>query len=303
MDLYLAGAVTQSKEVRDGVLPHNVLFSYIEKNRGLSNLKDYDLSNYKLFIDSGAFSMWTRGAQVDVDKYIEWINDKADYVSLYAQVDAIPGTKSGNTATLDDIKIAAQKTWDNYLYMRPRMKNPDGLLYTFHVGEPKEFLEQALEWVDEEGKHIPYIALGGMVGKSTQVRRQFLDMCFDVISKSSNPNVKTHSFGMTNQTLLKCYPITSADSTTWIKQAVMGGIMSDYGIIMLSSLRVNEPRHYTHLPQKFREKLETEVCEFGFTLDELSESNTARIIHNARYMKDRISKITYIPKTKIKTLF
>ena len=194
LDLYLAGMADEKKRTHDEVMPSNVLFSY--ENLQVKKAKDFDIYHTfgsKLFIDSGAFSMWTKGVEVNVDEYIDWINKRAKYIDLYGQVDAIPGNRTGGAPTYQEVREAAQKTWDNYLYMRPRMKKPEGLLYTFHVGEPKEFLKQALEWTDENGKHIPYIALGGMVGKTTQVRRNFLKMCFDIIKKSSNPNVKVHA--------------------------------------------------------------------------------------------------------------
>lgn len=304
LELYLAGSYAESSETKQQLQPSNILFSY--ENLRIQEPKEgidiYHMFGAKLFIDSGAFSMWTKGVNVDVDAYIQWINDRADFIDLYGQVDAIPGERTGGMPTYSQVREAAQKTWENYLYMRPKMKKPEGLLYTFHVGEPKEFLEQALEWKDPDGNFIPYIALGGMVGKSTEVRRNFLDMCFRIISNSSNPNVKVHAFGMTSKELLSEYPITSCDSTSWIMTAATGGIMTDVGTITVSSNQSSNSNHYSHLPLHLKQQFENQVCEFGFTLDELSNERNKRIIHNARYMKDRISKIKYKGNGR-KTLF
>ena len=304
LELYLAGSYAESKETMEGVVPSNLLFSYenlqIKDPKGLDI---YHMFGSKLFIDSGAFSMWTKGVTVDVDKYIDWINERADYIDLYGQVDAIPGERDGGMPTYEQVREAAQATWDNYLYMRPKMKKPEGLLYTFHVGEPVEFLKQALEWTDEDGNHIPYIALGGMVGKSTDVRKNFLNMCFRTIENSSNPNVKVHAFGMTSRDLLAQYPITSADSTSWIMTAATGGIMTDVGTVTVSANQVNSPTHYSHLSPNARELFERRIGEFGFTLDELANDRNKRIIHNARFMKDRISKIQYRKGIRKKSLF
>ena len=302
LDLYLAGSYAESAETLKQVVPSNVLFSYenlqIKEPKGLDI---YHMFGAKLFIDSGAYSMWTKGVTINVDEYINWLNERADYLDLFGQVDAIPGTKEGG-ATQKEVRDAAQKTWENYLYMRSKLKKPEGLLYTFHVGEPKEFLEQALEWTDENGKHIPYIALGGMVGKTAQTRRHFMEMCFKIIRNSSNPNVKVHAFGMTSKDLLGEFPVTSADSTSWIMTAANGGIMTDVGVVTVSSNRINEPTHYSHLPADLLQEFEKEVGEFGFTLEELANERNKRVIHNARYMKDRISKIVYKP-TGRRTLF
>lgn len=303
LDLYLAGIKDEKQSTQEAVMPSNVLFSY--ENLQVRSAKDFDIYHTfgsKLFIDSGAYSMWTRGVEIDVDEYINWLNERAEYLDLFGQVDAIPGTKEGG-ATQQEVREAAKKTWDNYLYMRSKLKKPEGLLYTFHVGEPKEFLKQALEWTDENGNHIPYIALGGMVGKTAEVRKNFMTMCFDIIKKSSNPNVKVHAFGMTSKNLLTKFPVTSADSTSWIMTAANGGIMTDVGTVIVSKNQANQPDHFSHLPPKLMEEFNKEVKEFGFTLEELSEDRNKRVIHNARYMKDRISKIVYTPSIQKKRLF
>lgn len=304
MDLYCVGPEKSNiMAVASEELEHNMLFSYLDKT-AIDKYKEMVSSHGKLFIDSGAFSAWTQGKVIDVDEYIKWINDRADYIDLYGQIDVIPGDRNtGKLPSVEEVRIAAQKTWENYLYMRPKMKKPEGLLYTFHVGEPIEFLKQALEWRDENGNPIPYIALGGMVGKPADVRDRFLDKCFDVILKSSNPTVKVHAFGMTDRSLLCKYPITSADSTSWIMTGATGSIMSDVGTVAVSSQQVNLPTHYSHLPKEALKEFEDSIKEYGFTLDELAESRDKRIMHNARFMKKKFAEIEYRPQVKKKKLF
>lgn len=304
MDLYCVGPEKANiMAVASEELGHNMLFSYLDA-KAIDKYKEMVASHGKLFIDSGAFSAWTKGKVIDVDAYIKWINDRADYIDLYGQIDVIPGDRnSGKLPSHEEVREAAQKTWENYLYMRPKMKKPEGLLYTFHVGEPIEFLKQALEWTDENGNYIPYIALGGMVGKTAEVRDRFLEQCFDVIMKSSNPNVKVHAFGMTDRNLLMKYPITSADSTSWIMTGAVGSIMSDVGTVALSSQQVNLPTHYSHLPKEALEQFEKSIAEYGFTLDELAESRDKRIMHNARFMKKKFADIEYKPAVKKQRLF
>lgn len=304
MELYCVGPEKANiMAVASEELDHNILFSYLDK-AAIDKYKEMVSAHGKLFIDSGAFSAWTQGKVIDVDEYINWINDRSDYIDLYGQIDVIPGDRnSGAVPSNEEVKEAAAKTWENYLYMRPKMKNPEGLLYTFHVGEPIEFLKQALEWRDENGDLIPYIALGGMVGKPAHIRDKFLNQCFEVIKKSSNPNVKVHAFGMTDIKLLEKYPITSADSTSWIMTGAMGNIMSDVGNIAVSSQQANLPNHFSHLPKEALKPFEDSIAEYGFTLQELADSRDKRIIHNARYMKKKFSNIQYKPVKKVKKLF
>lgn len=286
MKLYFAGVSETDKPPVDC----NALFSYIEQGKiTFDKVKDF-IKPGKLFIDSGAFSAWTKGAKVNVKEYIDWLNERANDIDLCGQVDVIPGDRVFG-ATPKQVREAAQSTWSNYLFMRKRLKNPDSLLYTFHVGEPIEFLKQALEWRDENGKPIPYIALGGMVGKPTKIRDVFLENCFRTIRESSNPNIKVHAFGMTDFNLLEKYPIYSADSTSWIMVGAMGNVMSDYGNIAVSNNQIHDKNHYSHLPKKAIEDFNKTIQEFGFTLDELAEHRDNRILFNALYMQKKVKEL------------
>ena len=302
MDLYLVGPEKENiMEVVTNEVKVNMLFNYIDGKKATDKYKE-KIKPKKLFIDSGAFSAWTKGKEIDVDEYINWINDRSDFIDLYGQIDVIPGDRvKGHTQ--EQVEEAAMLTWKNYLYMRPKMKNPDGLLYTFHVGEPYDYLKKALEWTDDEGKHIPYIAFGGMVGKPTPMKKSFLDNCFKIIQKSSNPNVKTHAFGMTSFPLLEQYPITSADSTSWIMTGANGSIMTEVGIIAVSDQMAKLPEHYSHLPKQHQDTFNSLIAEFGFTLDELRESRDNRIMFNARYMNKKARELKYIPGPKKIALF
>lgn len=294
LDLYLADA---EKTTFNSNLNFNSLFTFLLKNQ-----VDYYLQgNYfkgKLFIDSGAFTAWTKGIYIDVDAYIKWINDRSDSIDLYGQVDTIPGTLNEGLG-YKDFENSAIKTWNNYLYMRPRMKNPEGLLYTFHAGEPIKYLQQALDYTDEHGNHIPYIALGGVVGNTKQARYDFFENCFYTIKHSSNPDVKVHAFGMTDFDLLNTFPIYSADSTSWIMVGAMGSIMSDYGNILVSDKQKNNSKHYSHLPKQYKNELEKQVIKYGYNFSMLSESRDSRVMYNAMYLVDKASKIRInYPKLK-----
>ena len=122
-------------------------------------------------------------------------------------------------------------------------------------------------------------------------------------SSSPNPNVKVHAFGMTDFDLLAKYPITSADSTSWILTGATGMIMSDYGNITVSDVQKNEPNHYSHLPEQAQIKLNESLAKFGFTLEDLKDSRENRIILNARYMMDKASKLVQKPFKAKKKLF
>lgn len=292
MELYLAGIGSERESLIKEVFECNGLYSYEYDKNMWSKLR----IGGKIFIDSGAYSAWTQGIVIDTVQYIQWLNQRSDSIYLCGQVDAIPNS-------ISEVKEAAEKTWQNYLYMRSKLNNPESLLYTYHVGEPVKFLEKALSYKDDTGRRIPYIALGGMVGKSAPTRRNFLTMAFNAIKKSPNPSVKVHTFGMTDKRLLEEFPITSTDSTAWVIVAAMGGVMTDGGVTIVTENRLGDINHYSRFPDTVLNRFKTELKEFGFTLEELSASRDKRAIHNARYMWDRISKIVYKPQTRRKILF
>lgn len=292
MELYLAGIGSEREKLIKEVFNCNGLYSYEYDKKTWDKLR----IGGKIFIDSGAYSAWTQGIVIDTDQYIKWLNKRSDSIYLCGQVDAIPNS-------ISEVKEAAEKTWQNYLYMRSKLNNPESLLYTYHVGEPVKFLERALSYKDDTGKYIPYIALGGMVGKSVSTRRNFLTMAFNTIKKSPNPSVKVHTFGMTDKRLLEEFPITSTDSTAWVIVAAMGGVMTDGGVTIVTENRLSDINHYSRFPDDVLNKFKTELKEFGFILEELSVSRDKRAIHNARYMWNRISKIVYKPQIRRKILF
>ena len=70
MDLYLVGPEKENiMEVVTGEVKANMLFNYIDGKKATDKYKE-KIKPKKLFIDSGAFSAWTRGKQIDVDEYI-----------------------------------------------------------------------------------------------------------------------------------------------------------------------------------------------------------------------------------------
>lgn len=170
---------------------------------------------FRFFLDSGAYSAWSRGIEIDLDEYREFIRANADQLDIYASLDVIPG-KPGRAATQAERNEAAERSWANYLNM-----TADGLspLPVYHYGEDPRFLERML------AHGCPYIGIGGLVGVNSTNRREWLDVVFDRITDENGwPIVKTHGFGMTSIPLMFRYPWYSVDSTSWIKATAAGGI-------------------------------------------------------------------------------
>ena len=106
--------------------------------------------------------------------------------------------------------------------MRQHIEEVNKLLPIFHQGEDFKWLRNMLEYKDSEGKHIEYIGISPANDSHINGKIAFMDKVFKIIGNSSNPNVKTHAFGMTSLYLLERYPFWSADSAGWVKKAAYG---------------------------------------------------------------------------------
>ena len=293
-DLYFAGVQNMSAE--QAMLDRGCcrLYSQLrDRQRGQLWL-DHAKENpgTKVFVDSGAFSAWSRGKEIDVDEYINYVNTNTNELTLFASVDNIPGELT-RTPTLKEKQQSPILSWENYLYMRERVKNKDKLLPVFHIGEDFKYLNNICN-VILDGKHIPYIALGGTVGiKDRKVKENWYKQCFRVIKDSKNPNVKVHAFGMTTLKILENFPFTSADSTTWMMLAINGNIITDYGVVGVSNSAQHRPNHISKLPKEMQRQIESQITKCNLTLEECVESTDLRTTVNIHYIQNWADNYQY----------
>lgn len=289
-DLYLAGG--KAKTPDDLIIKRScdVLFSQINDRKDIQKFLEL-MNNNKLFIDSGAYSAWSKNKHIDVDDYIKFINENTDKFTLFASVDDIPGELK-RKPTLWEQRESPVKSWHNYLYMREQVKDKDKLLPVFHIGEDFRHLQNILE-ATFSGQHIPYIGLGGTVGLGCPVKEDWYKQCFKIIQQSSNPNVKVHAFGMTNLKILENYPFQSADSTTWLRAAINGYICTKYGRICISNQLQHSPTHYNKLPQLVQQQINEQCVLYGISIEKCMEDQESRQLFNINYFKDWADNYKY----------
>ncbi len=155
-----------------------------------------------IFLDSGAFSAYTKGLTIDLQEYMDFISTYADAIKVYANLDVIGDPK----ATLKNQKKMEQAGFSP--------------IPCYHCGEPIKYLEYYLD-------NYEYIALGGMVGQGMRNLLCWLDDLFSgpICDADGLPRVKVHGFGITSLTILKRYPWYSVDSTSWVMTSRTGGII------------------------------------------------------------------------------
>jgi len=212
MKIWLAGAESKGyQEPLAAVSPHSLQSFLFLRDR----IKMIDPSQFTFFLDSGAYSAWSRGSEIDIDEFCAFIRANIEQIEVYACLDHIPG-QPGRAATEKERAYAADKTWENYLYMKSEGLDP---LPVYHYGEHFKYLERMLEY------GCDYIGIGGLVSVPGPMRRHWLDRLFKRITDAAGlPLVKTHGFGMTAVPLIFRYPWYSIDSTTWIQITANGAV-------------------------------------------------------------------------------
>lgn len=155
----------------------------------------------KLFLDSGAYSAFTKGITIDIHEYIAFIKENAQHIEVYSVLDSIGDPEA---------------TWKNQKIMERHGLKP---IPCYHYGEPETYLKR---YVDSYG----LIAIGGMVPIEKRDLIPWLDRIFkDYVGDSKGlPKVKVHGFGLTIHELLWRYPWWSVDSASWVFTGRNGGV-------------------------------------------------------------------------------
>lgn len=216
-------------------------------------------AGYKTFVDSGAFSAYSRGIEINVDDYIDWINTWHENLERYCCFDTIPT----NDISPD---VSAVKTWENYTYMRDRLIEPHKLVYCFHYGEDTKYLIRALE------SGIDFVALGGVARKGRKQRYEFFTELIPIFEQY--PNVHVHAFGMTAIDLLNDFTyIDSSDSSSWLYPPKFLRIDTDsFGTLFFGTDKtkpINAKESVDNLTPVELKILEEELATRGFTIEDM----------------------------------
>lgn len=246
-------------------IPHILeSYHYVNKQSYVDAMRNDGAS---VFVDSGAFSAYTLGVDIDITTYCDYIKRNQDIIRVEDGVMM--------ASVLDGIGDPLL-TYQNQLEMERQGAKP---LPCFHAGEDERYLEWYV-------KNYDYITLGGMVGSSTKALCVWLDRIWDkyLTDGSGNPRIKVHGFGITAVPIMERYPWHSCDSSSWIQSAAFGSIIEpQYGPISVSEKspsRHDYGQHATTLSQPEQDYLFNRLEEQGFTYDRLSTVYESRAAYN-----------------------
>jgi len=201
--LYLAG---ESVPVYRGFewdrLPASVLVSYAYPNWIDKLLVEFKFAGRKLFLDSGAFTAYTQGKEISLDKYISWIQEGPHRDRRWDVVTAL------------DVIGDPKASYENSKEMQRQGIDP---LPVFHCGEDWSLLHK---YCDE----FEVVGLAATSGRTFKEKKWFISKCF----QECWPH-KFHSFGWASEDLLRQYPFYSADSSAYLTGGMRWGQWKSLG--------------------------------------------------------------------------
>jgi len=246
-------------------LPHILeSYHYIHKDSYVQTIREKE---DRIFLDSGAFSAFTLGVDIDLPGYCNYIQTNADIIKVEDGIVL--------ASVLDGIGDP-QETYENQLAMEALGVRP---LPCFHAGEDERYLEWYV-------KNYDYITLGGMVGASTKQLMIWLDRMWDkyLTDGSGNPRLKVHGFGITSIPIMDQYPWWSCDSSSWIQSAAFGSVITpDHGALSVSAKspsRHDAGQHVSTLTSMENQKVCNMFHAQGFDYDRLSTVYESRAAYN-----------------------
>lgn len=166
-----------------------------------------------LLCDSGAFSAWTRGIEINLAEYIDFAKDllaryegRISHIYI-ANLDVIPG-RQGTVPSRREVEAAAKAGWENMLTMQRAGITP---IHIFHQGE-------RYEWLEAMSRRLRYIGISPSNDASTKSKKLWMRKVYSIIRARN----MTHGFAVTAKDLMESFPWYSVDSTSWLAPMIYG---------------------------------------------------------------------------------
>lgn len=207
-------------------LPISYLLTYT--GSGATNMDFIETHPHKgACLDSGAFPAWKQNKDLDLGKYIQFVNKHQDALDWFAQLDYIPRLHGDTAENLQ--KYAADETWYRYKEMHlSGLVDISKLAFIVHgQSDIEPNLRRALSWTSPKtGRGVEMVALG-LALPDNNLRHKQLSIAQRVLEEF-NFQGKFHALGVQDREIYRKYPfITSADSSSSIRLAISGSVQID----------------------------------------------------------------------------
>lgn len=174
-----------------GVKNYLISYAYDKEGNYIKKLKSM-VPDASILLDSGAFTVFSKGIEIPLNEYIEFIVEFQDKVDYFFALDVI---NSGESSLENYKKMLENKKLDH-----------TKLIPVFHRNDNEKILEYYCQ-------HSNYIALGGNVGAGTiRQRTNYINRTIRNIPLGK----KIHLLGVTSPNILYQIgkSVTSVDSST-----------------------------------------------------------------------------------------
>lgn len=246
-----------------------------------------------VLLDSGAFTAWTKGEEVNREalaRAFEEVCGTGGVVAHLINLDRIPGRK-GVDPTPDEIRIAMEESEANFEWLSTRF--PGRVLPVFHQGEPVAYL-------DRLAATSAYICLSP---RNDLPERQRVDWAQRMHARLPT-GVKTHGLATTGFTMMATIPWYSVDSAAWNMITAYGGVYipwadkSALGIISVSAQSEaarEEGKHIQSLCASERKAFYRMVEDAGFDMDRLAVDQPYRAEWNVEMLRRWLPSLSVTP--------
>lgn len=270
MKFFFAGAESlQFQEILKaaGVKRCLVSFFHIPSpiKSGRNNIYDHYSGMEEIFLDSGAYSAYTKGVNIKIEDYIRFIRTHG--VKFYANLDNIKSWK---------------KTEENQQRMEAAGLEP---IPVWHIFESFDVLKQMC-------KDYEYVALGFGPSKSAKERARTSASIFE-----NFPDTNFHMFAITQPKLMMEHPFYSVDSTTWLNSGKYGALITPWGYINIGRNTENK-QHFQAQTREDKIRWQTYLKFGGFDINELLENYNPRLQYSAKLFLSMEEAINSFPPPK-----
>ena len=221
-----------------------------------------------MFLDSGAFSAHTQKKTIAIESYAGFINQHGEHFSV--------------VANLDDIGDTGPKSWAN---LKALESMGCDAFPVFHYQDDIAYLKKMIDG------GYPFIALGGLVGSSRVILRNWLDEMWGkyLTKPDGTPRLHVHGFGLTDFELMSRYPWYSIDSSSWVMTGNFGGCVffekSKLFKVTFSDESPNKKDldswHYSQLNEPQKKVIDKWLEPMGVTAQQCAEHYSFRWLVNA----------------------
>lgn len=235
-------------------------------------MKSIEEQNVELMLDSGAFSAWSRGIEIPLQEYADFILKHPKAFDIVVGLDVIPG-KVGVSAVPDsERERAAVAGWENWKALTALLK-PIGVIpmHVFHQGENIKWLRRLMDEAE-------YFGVSPQNGIPEKQRWLWLDQIMPTLCDTKGrPLRKFHGFGVTSLETMLRYPWYSVDSTSWVMTGRFGAAFIPLGNILDpaathkvtfssdSPEKNREGKHYSTYSRIEREAIAAYLAQQGMT--------------------------------------